>query len=189
MQTKNKILVDTEILGLTEVKLGDFWSWAYSDLLSNTVRPLFAEFLVGYALDLIDSPRVEWNFIDFCYKGLKIEVKSSGYLQSWNTTNTSKVIFDIAKKKPWDASTNSYGEDIVRSADLYIFSLLIEKDAEKICVYDLNQWVFYFMATTDINMYFGDQKSITLSRLQQYSQPIAFEDVKNRVDEMVKNLL
>jgi len=45
------------------------------------------------------------------------------------------------------------------------------------------------MATTDINMYFGDQKSITLSRLQQYSQPIAFEDVKNRVDEMVKNLL
>lgn len=186
MTQKKKISVNEEIFGLPGVQLGDFWSWAYSDLLSNTVRPLFAEFLVGYALDLIESPRVEWNYIDFCYKGLKIEVKSSGYLQSWNMKNPSLIKFDIAKKKPWDASTNLYGENAVRSADLYIFCLLIEKNAEKVCVYDLDQWEFYLMAVSDLNRYFGDQKSVTLTRLQKYVQPASFYEIKKRVDDMVK---
>ncbi|ABD41283.1 hypothetical protein Mhun_1552 [Methanospirillum hungatei JF-1] len=188
MRMNKKISVDQEITGLPGVKIGDFWSWAYSDLLSNTVRPLFAEFLVGYALDVTESPRVEWNYIDFCYKGLKIEVKSSGYLQSWNMEKPSLIKFDIAKKIPWDASTNKYGDHEVRSADLYIFCVLTEKNPDNVCVFDLAQWEFYVFRTSDINKHFRDQKSITLSRLQQYSQPIAFEDVKKRVDEMVELL-
>ena len=63
------------------VSIGDFWSWAYSDLFSNTVRPMFAEYLVGHALGVLDRPRVEWIAYDFL-NGKKIELKSSGYLQS-----------------------------------------------------------------------------------------------------------
>ena len=48
-------------LGLT---VGDFWSWAYSDVLVNTVRPLLAEFLVAAALGQLDQARLEWDAVD-----------------------------------------------------------------------------------------------------------------------------
>jgi glutathione peroxidase-family protein len=67
MRMNKKISVDQEITGLPGVKIGDFWSWAYSDVLSNTIRPLFAEFLVGYALDVIESPRIEWNYYKYLF--------------------------------------------------------------------------------------------------------------------------
>jgi hypothetical protein len=42
-----------------ELTVGDFWAWAYSDLMVNTVRSIFAEFIVGTALGVIDQPRLE----------------------------------------------------------------------------------------------------------------------------------
>lgn len=55
------------IPGLNGVTVGDFWSWAYSDLQSNTIRPLFAEYLVGRCLGALTQPRVEWDYVDFIY--------------------------------------------------------------------------------------------------------------------------
>lgn len=43
-------------------------------------------------------PCIEWDAVDIIYKGIKIEVKSSGYLQSWNYDKLSKIRFDISKK-------------------------------------------------------------------------------------------
>lgn len=46
-------------------KLIEFWGWAYSDILSNSIRGKFAEFLVATALDIkIDKPSEEWNAYD-----------------------------------------------------------------------------------------------------------------------------
>jgi hypothetical protein len=44
--------------------VGDFWRWAYSDILSNRNRSIFAEFIVGNALGVVDKPRVEWDSVD-----------------------------------------------------------------------------------------------------------------------------
>jgi hypothetical protein len=44
--------------------IGDFWSWAHSDVMSNTNRSIFAEFLVVSALGLLDTPRIEWDAVD-----------------------------------------------------------------------------------------------------------------------------
>ena len=82
--------------------MGDFWSWAYSDILSNRNRSIFAEFIVGSALGVVDSPRVEWDAVDLRYKGKKIEVKASAYLQSWPQKKLSHIVFDIAKKRAWE---------------------------------------------------------------------------------------
>src|SRR5437016_2007119 len=79
--------------------VGDFWSWAYSDTLSNGNRAIFAEFLVGAALGVLDEPRIEWNGYDLLYRARKVEVKASAFLQSWKQTRPSPIRFDVASKK------------------------------------------------------------------------------------------
>jgi hypothetical protein len=63
----------------------DFWQWAYSDLLSNTNRGRLAEFIVARALSLgLTDVRIEWDAVDLVTPtGVKVEVKSAAYLQSW----------------------------------------------------------------------------------------------------------
>ena len=112
----NKLLTPNEQLpGLEGVTIGDFWSWAYSDLMSNTVRPLFAEFLVGRCLGLIDKPRKEWDHVDFLYSGKKVEVKSSAYVQTWTQTTASVIMFDSRQsdRTKWQAgqARHSLSED------------------------------------------------------------------------------
>jgi hypothetical protein len=60
------------IPGLDGRTVGEFWQWAYSDVLSNRNRSILAEFIVGVALDVVDKPRVEWDAADLCYQGFKI---------------------------------------------------------------------------------------------------------------------
>ena len=48
---------DEPITGLGTSTFGDFWSWAYSDILSNANRSVLAEYLVGYALDVLAAHR------------------------------------------------------------------------------------------------------------------------------------
>ena len=78
-----KLPLDTPILHVPEATVGDFWVWAYSDILSNRNRAVFAEFLVGTALGVVGSPRIEWDASDLTYHGNHIEVKASAYVQSW----------------------------------------------------------------------------------------------------------
>lgn len=64
--------------------LSDFWSWAFSDLVANTTRGLIAEYLVARALDADQGCRTEWDAWDVVTPdGIKVEVKSSAYIQSW----------------------------------------------------------------------------------------------------------
>src|SRR5512139_3063836 len=102
-----KIQPSVQIAGLKERAIGDFWSWAYSDLLCNTVRPLFAEYIVGECLGITQEPRKEWDSVDLKYRGRGVEVKSSGYVQTWQQRQLSKISFEIAlRKNPWDADSN-----------------------------------------------------------------------------------
>lgn len=39
------------IAGLSGLTLGDFWSWAYSDVLNKVIRSTLAEFLAASALE------------------------------------------------------------------------------------------------------------------------------------------
>jgi hypothetical protein len=62
----------------------DYWRWAFSDLRDNTQRGVRAEFLVALALGRTETRRKAWDNYDVTTSsGLRIEVKASGYLQSW----------------------------------------------------------------------------------------------------------
>ncbi|MGB3200275.1 MAG: hypothetical protein WBA99_05200, partial [Nodosilinea sp.] len=110
------------------IKLIDFWQWSSSDLLSNTLRGRLAEFIVASALGGTTGTRVEWDSIDIISQtGIKIEVKSSAYLQSWKGKE-SRITFDIGHKLAWDWDNNSFPANPTRTADVYVFCLLDHRD-------------------------------------------------------------
>lgn len=150
----------------TDISVNDFWSWAYSDLLNNTYRGVLAEFLVCSALDLTDGIRRDWMPYDILSPaGLRIEVKSAAYLQSWDEEYHEHILFDIAPKLSWTPES-SYGPERKRNSDIYVFCLYtaLTKDGP---ILDLNLWEFYVLPTTVLNDKVPEQKSIGLSSLSK----------------------
>lgn len=176
-----------EIHGLNGVTVGNFWSWAFSDILINTNRAIFAEFLVGTALNVINSPRREWDNVDLYYCNKAIEVKCSAYLQSWDQKKLSSVKYDIGVKQQGDAAClNKIDVDHpIRASECYVFCLYKEIDKSKADVLDIFSWEFYIMSTSEINNIFPHQKSISLSVLQNYCNPVAYQDLKKTIDHIL----
>ena len=87
----------------------DFWRWAHSDLIGNAERGALAEYLVACALDVNCSERVAWDKYDLMSpEGITIEVKTSGYIQTWEQKELSKLVFGIRPTFGWDSKTNEY---------------------------------------------------------------------------------
>ena len=175
---------DQRLLGVDNVTVGDFWAWGYSDILSNANRAVFAEFIVGLALDVVHEPRTEWDAADLRYRGFLIEVKASAYLQSWPQETPSVIRFDISKKKSWHADTNTNDSDRVRSAHCYVFCIYAEKDSAKCNIVDITAWRFYVISTERIDSAFGDQKSVGLGRIEQLTQPIEYSQLRGHIDRV-----
>ena len=95
-------------IGMNQTLL-DYWQWSHSDIASNAERGKLAEYIVKCAVDAPSPCRIEWDAVDVISKdGIKIEVKSSAYLQTWKCDKLSTIQFDIAPKKSWDSETNTY---------------------------------------------------------------------------------
>lgn len=145
-----------------------FWRWASSDLVGNTMRGVLAEFLVAQATGSAQTVRTEWDAYDLrTPTGLRIEVKSAAYLQSWSQRALSAISFDIAPKRGWDAATNTSAPSPCRSADVYVFALLAHQDKRTLDPLDLAQWGFYVAAARSLDATFGAQKRIALSSLRR----------------------
>ena len=143
-----------------------FWQWSSSDLVGNALRGKLAEYIVATAVGSIEQIRTEWDAYDVVTpEGVKIEVKSGAYIQSWTQNRLSTIQFGIRQTQGWDAKTNTYSSQIERQSDVYVFCVLEHKDQETIDPLNLNQWVFYVIATSLLNRVAGNQKTISLSSL------------------------
>ena len=183
--TMKKLQPETPIEGTQSLTIGDFWAWAYSDILSNSNRSVLAEFLVGAALGVLDKPRKEWDAVDLRYHDKKIEVKSAGYLQSWQQNRPSTIRYDIAERKaPWDYATNTYLTGITRAADCYVFCLFAETDPQKANVLDVSQWQFFALLTGELIEALGTQKSVGIKRIQSLCEPVLYDHLKMAVDNL-----
>lgn len=132
----------------TEFSLLDFWRWSCSDLVNNTLRGQFAEYIVACAMGLNNGTRIEWDAHDLlCMNGLKLEVKSAAYLQSWKQPKYSRISFDVAPKRSWNAETAESSQTCRRPATMYVFCLLHHQDKNTIDALDLSQWTFYVLKT------------------------------------------
>ncbi len=163
----------------------DFWSWAYSDILSNRNRSIFAEFLIAMALGETTNPRIEWDAVDLHYCGKRIEVKSAAYVQSWQQNKLSSIRFDIGKKLGWSAGTNASAAVAERSADCYVFCLFTEQNREQADILNTEQWIFFIAQTHQLEERFNNQRSVSLNYLKSICLESDFRGLKETIDKVL----
>lgn len=148
--------------------LGDFWQWSGSDLVSNIFRGWLAEYIVACALDIDTGVRTNWISYDLrTPDGTRIEVKASGYVQSWLQRALYKPRFSIREARSWDAETNITAAQATRAADVYVFCLHIHTELSTLDPLDVSQWRFFVVPTFLISERLKTQKDIGLSTLKR----------------------
>lgn len=168
----------------TGLSLADFWRWSTSDLVSNATRGVLAEFIVASALGIsIKQPREEWAAWDLTTpEGVKVEVKSAAYVQSWSQNQLSKISFNTPKTRAWDANNNRQSDESKRQADVYILALLAHKMKTTIDPLNLDQWEFFVLPTRVLNERTRSQHSITMPSLLKLHGPgVRYEHLKDSV--------
>lgn len=162
-----------------------FWQWSTSDLVSNATRGILAEYIVACALRLeVESARNEWAAYDLVTEdGIKVEVKSAAFVQSWHQDRLSTIQFLVRKTQAWDPATNMYSQERRRQADVYVFALLAHQDKLSIDPLDLGQWQFYVLPTSVLDARQRSQHSITLRSLQRLCDaPVSYEELAEAVN-------
>ena len=170
------------------VDLLSFWQWSTSDLLGNTMRGCLAEYIVAMALGITSGVRNDWEAYDLLFNGWKIEVKASGYLQTWPQKCLSRLVFSIRPARSWDPVTGRMTDDVCRQSDVYVFCLHHHKDKATVNPLDLAQWSFYVLPTAylDCAPRFKDASSISLSALKTLkSSKVSFNDLGKSVKDIM----
>ncbi len=163
-----------------------FWRWSGSDLVGNTMRGILAEYIVAKALEIDCKVRAEWDAFDLVTAdGLRIEVKSSSYLQTWNQKVLSRIAFGIQPTRGWDASTNQTSIELRRQADLYVFCVLAHLEQQTLNPLNVEQWEFYAVSTPILDQTCPMQKTIGLARLKAIAgEPVSYESLAQKVSEL-----
>ena len=167
-------------------RLNDYWSWSHSDLISNTERGKFAEYLVSLAMKCADGVSDAWNAYDIhSPEDIKIEVKSSAYLQTWPQIELSTILFSIRQARAYDYENIILNEEVKRQSDVYVFCVENCQDQDIVNPLDLSQWDFYVVATRTLNEEFGSQKTLTLKAIEKLGSTFApkckFSELRNEI--------
>ena len=170
---------DEPIVG-ADASLSDFWAWCLSDLRTNTVRPMLAEFLVARALGAATRPRIEWDAYDvLTLEGVKVEVKSGSYLQAWEQSQLSKVVFGGLKARRWTAR-EGYSTAGSYNADVYVFAVQTAKDHAGYDALDLAQWSFWVLPRAVVEE--TGQRSMQLPTVESLGGPaVTYAELADRV--------
>lgn len=161
---------------------GSFHRWAVGNLVDNTNRGLYAEWLVGQALGIIGTGdrRTEWSSFDLRYRDITIEVKASGISQTWNPEKLSTPRFDIRPRKmAWDADTDKWRtfDPPRRLADIYVFCLHESVSATNKDVQDPLCWSFWVTPTRLLDQELGGQKSVGVGTLNRLTRSTSWEAI------------
>ena len=173
----------SDILGIS---LLEFWQWGFSDITNNTTRGILAEFIVARALECETHVRESWDSYDLITpQGIKIEVKSASYLQSWYQKKLSSIQFNCPKTIGWDPKTNIYQSEKERQADIYVFAVLAHKVKSSLNPLDVSQWEIYVIKTQRLNEIALNQKTITLNKLRRFGiEQVPYSKLKDVVIQM-----
>lgn len=161
----------------------DYWQFQFSNMIDNL--GYVAEFLIAKALGKEKPENCNgWTVYDLEYEGKRIEVKATSYYQSWKESHaiSEQRTFSIRKThvKYQDSAT-----EMIRQNDIYIFCLLNGKTKEEANPLKLENWEFYIVPTSVINELCGNQKTISLGRIQKITgmqEGISYDRIKQEVD-------
>lgn len=154
---------------------------------SNVTRGRLAEYLVSRALGLGEtSVRNDWDAWDLTTKtGVKVEVKSAAYIQSWHQNKLSPIQFVVPKTRAWDPLTNQMEAEARRQADVYVFALLAHQKQDTLDALDVSQWRFYVVPTGKLDNRSRSQHSITLRSLEALTEAsVGFGELRQEVERV-----
>jgi len=150
----------------------DFWRWAFSDLRTNIVRGVLAEYLVAQAVGDPSPMREAWDNWDVTTAtGIKVEVKSSAYLQSWNQRKLSAITFSGLTGREWSAQTNELAADRTLRAEVYVFAVHTCREPDQYDPLKIEDWEFRVMSAAQLAEH--GYRSVTLGFLNRHA-PAAF---------------
>jgi hypothetical protein len=175
-----RLLTGNEPIGGSIATVRDFWAWALSDLRGNTVRPMLAEFLVAQALGAATLPRIEWDAYDVLTpEGVRVEVKSSAYVQAWTQARPSSIRFGGLNGRTWDSAAG-YAASATYNADVYVFALVTARDHASYDPLDLAQWRYWVLPRQIVEG--TGQKSLTLPRVESLArEPVSHDGLSQAV--------
>ena len=111
------------------------------------------------------GPQFHWSENGVERDAVHVEVKSAAYLQSWEQSKLSNIIFSIRPARAWDPETG-YRGDLKRQSDVYVFCHYTQKARSKADPLALDDWDFYVISTRKLDEVCGAQKTISLASLQ-----------------------
>lgn len=170
----------------------DFWSWAYSDLLRNTQRAVFAEYVVKMALELggcrvnrgVRSAFEPYDLLgpNIGSKPSKLEVKSAATVQVWSPRG-NRISFSIAPARiPEERGDYRDDAPIQRNSGIYVFCIYDPRSKNGTLYSDANVlnmkfWRFYICPT------------FQLSVLDAYAldEPCTIKEYRKTITEKVLN--
>jgi len=172
--------LDKQAPGEAVFTIGEFWSWAFSDLQDNTLRGEFAEFIVARALGINLHIRQAWTNYDLeTDDGLRIEVKASAYLQSWDQKKLSRLEFAGLKARAWNP-IDGYEKEKTYRADVYVFCVQTAKTHQEYDQFDLSQWEFRVVSRKELERLGVESLSYgTLCRI--CSEKVLFEELREAI--------
>lgn len=125
----------------------DFWRWGFSDLRSNVVRGVLAEYLVASAVGAdLSRPRDAWADYDCTSRdGIRVEVKSTATWQSWVQRGRSDLRFGRLRGQAQESGGGYAGIRTVR-ADVFVFGVHDCPTPEDYDPLDLSQWSWWLLS-------------------------------------------
>jgi hypothetical protein len=176
----------------------DFWRWSFSDLCDDALKGQFTEWLVTLLLGIPCKRHLHWENTDFeTETGVRIEVKSSSYWQSWKlwgnggkprpvrvSGKMEELRISFAGLKVRDNTQGSLPE--FRS-DLYIFAFQAQRDPRLWNALDLGQWEFYMLTKAEMKSIGSGKISLSTVR-SKAGAPMTASELRIRGHEKIAEI-
>ena len=165
----------------------EFHRYAFSNFLDNVVRGSLGEYIVALALGITDDvPLNSWETYDISYGNLKIEVKTSGYVQTWPQKQRSTPRFGIQKREGYIGNTGNLDGIKARQANLYVFCLFTfqdfnDKEAAQKAILNTEYWNFYVVPTIKLP---ENQETIGLWLLEKITERVSFKSLNESIKKL-----
>lgn len=177
------------------VNVLQYWAWSHSNLSANIERGIVAEFLVASALGIEGHPNLRdpWGDSDIIEGDMRVEVKSSAYIQDWAQKDFSRIVFSGLRGR-WliegvDNQSNSIPEELNTEpggknykSHVYVLTVQKHQHHETFDLLDLNQWDFYVLSRKEIINVTKKGDSLSLKALLKGDfQPTPYADISDEI--------
>ena len=151
---------------------GEFWRWGFSKVQENVLRGILAEFIVARAVEAEVGVRNAFDETDLVTpSGIKLEVKSTGYVQAWHEDRGAERV--------------RFGGLKSRAADVYVLCVHTARSRAAYDPLDLDQWEFWVVARRTLERLGSQKLGYGQLRALAYA-PVPYVGLRARIERVYR---